>query len=336
VLTAAHCVVPTLARGSRVVVGSSVTSPVASASIAASRAHPAFDRGTLADDAALLVLAEALPIAPVLLGPSAPVVGSDVTVVGWGETTGDAGDYGAKRVGTAIVTGVDASTFQVAPHPSQPCAGDSGGPAFMTTGGVESVVGITSHGDDACSTHATYTRVDAVTADFVSPTLAALGPGTASLGERCLYAEQCSNGTGACVAALDEPDLSYCTAACAVNADCPSGMLCVSVLAGGSQCRYLRPTPGAFGGRCGADSDCLEGVCEASTCTLRCAPSGDTCPNGATCAELGNGIDFFCVAPPPSVSGSSCAAGSSPDGSASGWLAAAVWAAVLGARRRRT
>jgi hypothetical protein len=335
VLTAAHCVAPPPPSGSRVVVGSAVGSPAASASIATFRAHPAFDSVALTDDAALLVLAEALPVAPVPLGSSPPAVASDVTVVGWGETTGDAGDYGTKRIGTAIVTAVDALTFQVAPHPSQPCGGDSGGPALVTTGAVESVVGITSHGDIGCSEQATYTRVDAVTADFISPTLAALGSGTANVGERCLYAEQCAGGAGACVTASDEPDLTYCTEGCSVNADCPQGMICVSV-PNASQCRYPVPTPGAFGGLCGTDSDCVEGMCSGGTCTFRCAPTGDnTCPNGAPCEEQGGGIDFFCVAPLSTIRGGSCAVGSSPNGAAEACIAGALLVAVGGRRRRR-
>ena len=336
VLTAAHCVVPTFPSGSVVVVGSTVGAPAASVSVAAYRADPAFDTSTIEHDDALVVVAEALAVAPVPLGTSAPGVGSDVTVVGWGTTSGDAGDYGTKRDGIAKVTGVDALTFQVAPDPSQPCGGDSGGPAFVTTGVVEYVVGITSHGDVGCSEQATFTRVDAVTAGFIAPTLAALGTGTASAGERCLYAEQCAGGAGACVTAPDEPDLTYCTEGCSVNADCPSGMICVSV-ANGSQCRYPVPTPGALGGVCGADSDCVEGICYEETCAIRCGPTSgdDACPNGAACEGQGDGIDFFCVAQPPTVAGGSCAVGSSPDGAAAACIAGALLVAAGGRRRRR-
>lgn len=337
VLTAAHCVEPTFAQGSRAVVGPTVGSPTASAAIATFRAHPAFDPGTLTDDAALLVLAAPLAVAPVPLGATAPAVGSQITVVGYGETAADAGDFGTKHVGTAMVTAVDALTFQVAPDPSQPCAGDSGGPALLASRAVESVVGITSQGDTACSTGATFTRVDAVTADFIAPTLAALGPGTAGTGERCLYPEQCAAGTGACVTAPDAPALTYCTTSCSVTADCPSAMICVPA-GNGSQCRYPVPTPGAFGGRCVVDSDCVEGMCFGGSCTFRCAPTGDDpCPYGAACEEQGNGIDFFCVALAPSASGSACAVTASPHDDAAG-CGACIAGALLclaGARRRR-
>jgi hypothetical protein len=334
VLTAAHCVLPTFPSGSRVVVGGAVGASVASVAVAGYRADPGFNFMALDDDAALLVLAEAAPVTPVPLGAIPPAVGSTVSVVGFGETSGDAGDYGTKRDGTARVTALGALTFQVAPDPSQPCAGDSGGPALATVDAVASVVGITSHGDTACTMGATYTRVDAVAADFIAPTMAALGSGTVGAGERCLYAEQCVNGAGACVPAPDQPGLTYCTEGCSVNADCPQGMICVSVT-NGSQCRYPVPTPGAFGGACGTDSDCVAGTCLGGTCTFRCAPTGDdTCPNGAPCQEQADGIDFFCVPQLPTVTGSSCAVGSSSNGAAAACMAGALLVAAGGRRRR--
>ncbi len=336
VLTAAHCVLPTFMTGSRVVVGSTSGAPAASLSVATTRADPAFDPETLDHDAALLVLADAAPVTAVPLGTQPPAVGSDVTVVGWGETSADAADFGTKRDGTAQVTAVDALTFQVAPDPSQPCVGDSGGPALVSLGGIATVVGVTSHGDSACSTLAAYTRVDAVTAEFVTPTLAALGPGRASAGERCLYPEQCAGGTAACVPAPDQAGLAYCTESCSVNADCPQPMICVSVTnaSNGSECRYPVPTPGAFGGACSTDSDCVAGSCLGGTCTVRCAATGnDTCPDGAYCAEQGDGIDFFCALPPASAAGSACAVGPARGGSTAAWMAGVLL--VMGGARRR-
>jgi hypothetical protein len=331
VLTAAHCV-PAIPAGSSVVLGSTVGSPTTSVSIAEVRADPAFDASTLDHDAALIVVAEALPVAPAPLGTSAPGVGSLVTVVGWGKTSQDAGDYGTKRIGASKVTAVDTLTFQVAPDPSQPCSGDSGGPAFATTGGVESVVGVTSHGDAACSAGATFTRVDAETAGFIAPTMAALGPGTVGAGERCLYAAQCIGGASACVTAPDAPTLTYCTEGCSEDADCPQRMICVPVT-NGSQCRYPVPTPGALGGVCVADSDCIVGICYGGTCSVSCEPGSDVaCPQGAACEAQDGSVDFFCVVPPPSITGGACAIGSSADGSTAACIAGV---ALLVARARR-
>jgi hypothetical protein len=338
VLTAGHCIVPEIARGASVVIGSTAAAPTAAIPVALSRVDPAYDPVTRTHDAALLVLAGAAPVAPVPLAAVGPSLGASVKMVGWGETAGDAGDYGTKRTGTALVVATDALTFQVGPGPSLPCTGDSGGPALLSLNGAESIVGITSHGDPACVVSASYTRADAVTADFIEPTFAALGAGSASPGTRCLYPEQCAGGPGACVTSLDEPGLAYCTEGCSASADCPSGMLCVAVGSNDSQCRYPVPTPGAFGGRCVADSDCLVGVCASGACSIRCTPAGETCPGDSVCEEQGTGIDFFCVAPPPAVTGSACAV-VSPLGSSLGALPGTVLSlgavVAIGRRRRR-
>ena len=130
VLTAAHCTVPAIVQGGSVVLGASVTKPVATIRIADAVADPMFDPGTLANDIGLLVLASAAAATPVPLGASAPTLSSQVQLVGWGLTAADAGDLGQKRQGTSIVSAVDATTFDVASSPSQPCDGDSGGPAL--------------------------------------------------------------------------------------------------------------------------------------------------------------------------------------------------------------
>lgn len=339
VLTAAHCIVPQIERGASVVVGSSVSAPVASLPIAAFRVHPAYDPTTFANDAAVLVLGSSAPVAPEQMGTVAPRVGSTVGVVGWGESGATTGDYGTKRAGTAMVTAVDPLAFEVGPNPSQPCTGDSGGPAIGSQDGTSVVVGITSHGDPACTSTATYTRVDAVAGDFVSPMLARLGAGTAGTGERCLYPEQCAAGASSCVAAADQPSLAYCTGACSVAADCPTGMLCVEQDLGGSQCRYPVPTPGAFGGHCAVDTDCYEGVCTGALCTVACNPgAADSCPSDATCQESGSGIAFYCVpTATEAAAGSSCRVSPAPRDGVGGPIALTVLAgAGFAVRLRRT
>lgn len=333
VLTAAHCVVPELAHGARVVSGASVASPAGSAPVAALRTHPGWDSSTFANDAGIVVLGAAAPVPPATLATAPPAVGSLVTVVGWGETTADAGDYGTKREGTARVTAVGTLSFDLDPGPSQPCVGDSGGAAFPGGAAGELLVGITSHGDPACAMRATFTRVDTVTANFVVPTLAALGPGTARVGARCLYPEQCAGGAGACIAAPDQPGLSYCTASCAANADCPAAMRC-ALGARGTECLYPGRTPGAFGGACKVDEDCFQDVCIAGICTESCVPTGDSCPAGATCQEQGNGIDFYC-APGPAAAKSGCSIASGAPGGDAGAFALELVALVAVARVRR-
>jgi hypothetical protein len=338
VLTAAHCVVPQIEQGASVVFGASIASPTGSAPIAALRMHPGYDSNTFADDAAIVVLGASVPVAAAQLGTAPPATGSDVTVVGWGETTADAGDYGVKRDGVALVTAVSTLSFDLDPDPSQPCVGDSGGAAFHQSEGVEVLVGITSHGDAACVTRATYTRVDAVTANFIVPTIVMLGPGTASVGARCLYPEQCaSGGAAACIAAPDQPGLSYCTAACATSADCPTGMRCALRGVSGAACVYPVPTPGAFGGACQVDTDCFDSACVGGICTMRCVPTSDTCPAGASCEEQDSGIDFYCSPGSAAASNSGCvvAARSADDGAGLVTLELVALVVVACARRRR-
>lgn len=333
VLTAGHCIVPEIAHGAHAVAGSTSGAPTASVEITGARVHPAFDPSTFAHDAALLVLAEAAPIDPVPLGGVAPAVGDAVQLVGWGETFIGADDQGTKRSGGATVTKVDELTFTVAPGPSLPCVGDSGGPALLSSGAGQAVVGITSHGDNRCSAEATYTRVDAVMADFIEPAMAALGDGTISGGAPCMYTEQCIGGGAACVVAPDDPNVRYCSVDCAVDADCAAGMVCVAVEVGGAQCRYTVPSPGALGAACSSDSDCVDAPCgEAGVCAASCSPVDATCPDGFVCTFTG-GIDFECLAPPPSVQGSSCAAGPPAGGAAP--AAVAVLGIVVARRRRR-
>ncbi len=336
VLTAAHCTsAPGIADASAVF-GTSLGSADgstggASIPIATTVAHPGFDLATLTDDIALAVLSAAAPAAPLRLGTSAPAVGATVRLVGWGLDAAD-GSAARKREGTATVTEVDATTFAVGPAPSLPCQGDSGGPALDPTGAV---VGVTSSGDGDCARRAVYSRVDAFLGDFLAPAMASFAPGAAPAGAPCLFPERCAGGAGACVVAPDDANVSYCTAPCGANADCPAGMTCASV-GDATQCRYPLPTPGTIGAACRGDADCLEGRCTGlGVCGVRCVPGGAACPGTSQCTQTG-GIDFFCVAAPVrGAAGSACAVSSSPAGGRR-WPAAIAACLALGwARMRR-
>ncbi len=334
VLTAGHCTLPDLVQGGSVVIGSSLGGAAVTLPIAKAVAHPQFDLGTLTNDIGLLVLASAATPTPLALASSAPDTGATVQIVGWGLTAEDAGDTGQKRTGTTTVTAVNPTTFSVAAAPSQPCSGDSGGPALVTAGGVESVAGVTSNGDATCDEGATYTRVDAYVASFLTPTMAAYAPGSASTGQTCLFPEQCAGGASDCIAAPDDATLHYCTAACESDAACPSGMVC-SAEPGGSQCRHPLPTPGTYGASCTSDSDCVEGTCTTTgICALRCVPGESTCPAGFACVNTAD-IDFYCVAAPPTPAkgGNDCALAPADRSAPLPWIAIA--AVTLGAARGR-
>lgn len=332
-LTAAHCIGTHTGPGARVVLGTDVSNPIASVPITGARVDPAFDPQSLAHDAAILVLGSSPPVQPVALATSEPPVGAMVTVVGWGESMAQAMDWGTKLSGTAVVTGVDSLFVHAAPDPSQPCAGDSGGPLFPSSGS-RVLAGITTHGDTACATDSSYTRVDLVASDFVVPTLAALGEGTVAAGGRCLYPEQCEGGAGACVTAADDARLAYCTESCNVNADCPGFMLCVSIASAGSQCRYAVPTPGAFGGACRADGDCITGTCAGGVCTTRCNPAeANACPGSSSCEASNDGIDYFCTAPSFAAPTGGCSS-APPARRCDAWALVAAGAVVAAGLRR--
>lgn len=298
VLTAGHCTVPEIIQGASVVIGSSLAAPGATIPIALAVPHPQFDLGTLTNDVGLLVLASAASPAPVALGASAPAVGGAVEIVGWGMASADAGIDGKKRQGTTTITTVAETTFAVSAAPSQPCSGDSGGPALSSAGGSASVVGVTSHGDVGCVQGATYTRVDAYLASFIQPTMAAFAAGSAATGATCLFPEQCAGGRSACVAAADDPSLSYCTTSCQNGGDCPKAMTCEAGPGGQSQCRYPLPTPGTYGAACASSSDCVEGQCTTTgVCALPCNPAMPSCPADYACVNTAN-IDFYCIANP--------------------------------------
>lgn len=81
-------------------------------------------------------------------------VDEPVVMVGFGVTTEEAEDAGIKRSGTATlfsvdpaeVNGLEDGELATSNDPAGTCNGDSGGPTFMTFGGVEVVVGVTSRG----------------------------------------------------------------------------------------------------------------------------------------------------------------------------------------------
>jgi V8-like Glu-specific endopeptidase len=176
VLTAAHCLegVTTDITDS-VFFGSSADAGATFIAVSGALVHPQYDPSTQTNDLALLVLASPATATPAPLlapTPDASLVNATVRIVGFGDTTADAGDFGQKRTGTPTVASVTTTSMELAAAPSQDCFGDSGGPAFLTVGGVEYLAGVSSHGDSACVASSFDTRVDAYGA-FIGPFLVA-------------------------------------------------------------------------------------------------------------------------------------------------------------------
>ena len=163
VLTAAHCTDPE---------PRTITLGTARVNVTRVVVHPQYDPPTLGHDLALVELVSAPAVAPSPLArTSAVMAGHDLRVEGYGLAHATDPSPGVLRRGTARVSAVTATHFELAPNPGLPCVGDSGGPVFDN----ETVVGITSYGDEACADKALVTRVDMERA-FIDDVLAHPSP----------------------------------------------------------------------------------------------------------------------------------------------------------------
>ncbi|HEY2744578.1 MAG TPA: trypsin-like serine protease, partial [Polyangia bacterium] len=322
VLTAAHCGIDAGSFDQFLVSFGDGASAAGAFALSDATAQPMFDPGTLDNDVALLTLVEDAGVAPIALDARSlddSFVGQSFTVAGFGSSAASAGDQGVKRSGTAMVTIVDDGDFTAAAAPSQPCGGDSGGPALFSDGTATVLTGVTSHGDFDCVDHAVFTRVDAQTAGFIQPYLDARATQSLAVGDRCFFDEECASGT--CLQAADEPRRWFCSQACRSNNDCPKSMSCAA-----DGCRYRAPSPGALGAACTQGSDCAGQLCDAGACTQSCMPTASDCPAGFECRNTSD-IEFDCVA----VKHAGCALGSG-DAESWGWLVVLV--AIVICRRR--
>ncbi|MBZ4376829.1 trypsin-like serine protease [Corallococcus sp. AS-1-6] len=207
-------------------------------------AHPGFVPATHAWDAALLRLAVPVTDVPPFRLPQAgdvPVApGELVRAVGYGDTKDAARPAGQRRQGLLQVTAVTGGAFQAGPAPAMTCVGDSGGPVLGGPAGNEVLRGITVSGDVACRAEAVQVRVDALE-DFLRPFLEEAPP-------------PAPTGT----LPLD----ALCEEACASDADCPSGLQCVTAGAAPARCLLPALQAGTFGAACTEDAACgARGVC---------------------------------------------------------------------------
>jgi secreted trypsin-like serine protease len=316
-ITAAHCFGGPPARTLRIWFGSTVATGGVFAAVADARQAPGFDQSTFQHDVAVLTFREPSPVAALALDArtiDTTLAGTTFVAVGFG-STGSASDEGVKRSGTAMISDVQADELATVADPSQPCAGDSGGPMLIAPDAVAAVV---SHGDAACMDHAIYARIDVERGSLVDPYIAATAPGTAHTGDACFYDGHCAEGP--CLQTKDDPLLYFCSRACTHDSDCPAAMVCAD-----DGCRYREPSPGALGSPCTADPQCTSQVCHQQACSVSCFGAADSCPAGYECR--GQDLSQYCVAAAPG--GCGCQGG--PAGG--GWiilvLAMGRWCKVL-------
>lgn len=113
--------------------------------------HPDYD-GEAAHDIAIVVLdVPVTDITPVAIRRTAidkTLVGKAVRLVGYGSSTRNDTGAGTKRVVNTTLRALKGDLLMIGNTGKQACEGDSGGPAFMTIDGVETLIGT----DDVAAT----------------------------------------------------------------------------------------------------------------------------------------------------------------------------------------
>jgi len=167
VLAAAHCVEATSVSRLKIFFGADINKSGTTLAVTEILAHPEYGGWSLLHhDLGLIRLASPapaeitpIPHLPAALGISAADEGAVVEFSGYGLTESDV--FGVKlRTELPIDTvcpgpnscdaWVSAQAFGYRQSSTGPCAGDSGGPAFLLRAGKEYVAGVTSYGDGAC------------------------------------------------------------------------------------------------------------------------------------------------------------------------------------------
>ncbi len=151
-------------------------------------------------------------------------------------------------------------------------------------------------------------------------------------GDRCLFDTDCVDGE--CVAAIDDPRLTYCSDACASDDDCPGDMTCTDNPSGDDlrkMCRHPSPSPGAQGFACDAADECFDGRCIDGICAASCTVSS-TCAKGFSCQKVPEEVSA-CL--PASEAGCLGCGASGAGGGRFAPLVLAGLGLLLAARRRR-
>ena len=177
VLTAAHCLSPSeVGQGAQFIVFtgndfSQQAQPGQVLNVKETHPNPAWDSNNLqgGHDVGIVVLQNATTIKPLPYlrnnAMTQTMVGQTVRFVGYGLDNGQAQTgAGVKRQTTTMLSDFDSVLLHFNDGTHETCNGDSGGPAFMTLNGAETIIGVTDFGDATCSQGGYDTRVDTETA----------------------------------------------------------------------------------------------------------------------------------------------------------------------------
>ncbi len=341
VLTAAHCITPSLLDmrdQAEVTANTRVILDVASlqeaqngdgmiVASAETIPHPNFSINGLGDNDIGLIrlqtpVTDRAPTVINRIASDAPV-GVAVKQVGYGASEVGGGSAG-RLFSLASRTSISCASFQASDtnllcfsqvDGKGKCQGDSGGPSFATIGGIERVVGVTSFGDQTCAQFGADTRVDAEL-DFLymhAPEL------------------QCQ-ADGACNEACDNNGLPVdedCDV-CEKDSNCEDMEVC-EIATG--DCIPAPFTPGGEGSECSGSDDCASELCatddDGGLCTHSCS-SDDDCADGLECASAGD--QDICW--PASEDSGWCSQGGGNKPAPFGILLVGL-AMIIGLRRRR-
>ncbi|MEW6433653.1 MAG: trypsin-like serine protease [Myxococcota bacterium] len=322
-LTAAHCVEPSLKGATSVTVraanktdantlmGSDVTNVTTIAR------DPGWDpaAGASPHDLAALLLASAPPTAtpaPLLRSLPGGFQGQAIRVVGYGTTTSGGSDSAIRRSASLTAGAVGTNTFDFGVAGALGiCSGDSGGPSFFSSAGQERVAGIHSRTNSGSCGSGTDIRVDAHLG-FIDGFITANDPPLCSADGRCATGcpsldPDCPTAcgmNGVCELSCPSPDPDCCTANATCDLTCPAGVVDPDCCTANGRCDTMCPA----GVR---DPDCVcvaDGACEMTCPTgvtdpdCRCRADGtceSSCPTGATDPDCGCGADDVCVASCP-------------------------------------
>ncbi|GEM_PF-520512 len=301
VITAGHCASPSNPP-KWFATGPSINTATATYDVSKSIRHPSYgESGSgVQNDIALLVLAQNAAATPMKYRTESisTFKGKNVTFVGYGISQVN-NDYssGTKMKVTVTIDSIESKGFwnyTSSYNPKNTCQGDSGGPGFVTTDGVQEVVGLVSYGDENCTQNGYNTRVDAYAAWIAQvvqqndpgAVLPACGNGTCDSGETsatcpadcgggatiwtpCASSSECTSGL-----CLQVQSGSFCSQYCAEpesGSGCPPSYLCVA----------LQSPPANGDGACvftGTGSQCGNGKCETGenydVCAADCIVSG--------------------------------------------------------------
>ena len=251
VLTAAHCVDPaTVGAGAQFVVFTgqvlSMTSPNSDfLTVKETHFNSSFDSNAPenGNDVGVVILTNPTSITPVPYNRTAlpqSMVGGAMRVVGYGITSASdtmGTSAGTRRTAPDTLAALDSQFVYLQDGSHGICEGDSGGPALMTLGGEERIVGVTSFGYTGCPTtgpsgggQTAYagndTRIDAFS-DFIDQWVLMFDPPAKGPGAMCTSDVECDPRT------CDQTSVGkICAQGCdpaAMPSTCPSGTMCTDV-----------------------------------------------------------------------------------------------------------